>query len=674
MMEPDPLQQQQRVDARADVWSWGVIVYAVLSRSLNWLSADTEAQSAAKRHFFLGLSSDKTWRAELEGLWGGAGSLPPELLDLVASATADRRRRASLWRARQVLGELRGLPDLARGPANLLIMAEEDLIDGSSEGDDDIASSLLIKANAHRNLEEYAQEADSLYEYVELHKRLYRLAGNLPSCDDKSKLMGAIHRLADRLQACGHYLENALELYEEAENVALGEPHLLFRAYQRTAFCLKAMMRPEDARQRGEAAISELRKFKAQNSDTLANIEIAQLSKELGDVLLLIGKSDEGVICLELAAERVAEQHWPDPCHSKVLAAQMRLADGYCEAGRTPAALEVYGNILANLASDGGGAGDKCKLWRARVLEAMASVHDGNKEAITMLEEALQLRREVQGPRHVHVAEVEVQLVSMQLPANLKRINASSITTGGAKEKLREYKRQLRLALQIQEEGRLYGHRSLFDALCAYTTACIALASEEDKEEDKEEALDNLLEMRRMLARRWPGGGGGGGANLLFIKITCIIAVLAEHLEERGKALPLGHSAASIADELLQHLTSASAEALRESAVYLPFLLRLGDSSLARGEYARTVVLWRLALQGWRVQGDLAELRATIVHMASAFESEAEKLRLNDSSGQQEVGVANHVPWPSPTAYTNFVLHRRPLGILEPPDPSNNLQ
>lgn len=188
-------------DARADVWSWGVVAYALLSKSLARVTAASEELCDEQRRFFLGLLSGSTpadeWRAELEGPWGGPGSLPSGLLDLVTNATTEKGHRASLWRVRKVLCELRGLPSFVPiKEAKWLLIAEQELVDLRlrQELDDasvleDMVLMLKQKARAHSKLGEHAWEEDCLREAVQLQRQLYELAGDAPSHEDKQDLV-----------------------------------------------------------------------------------------------------------------------------------------------------------------------------------------------------------------------------------------------------------------------------------------------------------------------------------------------------------------------------------------------------------------------------------------------------------------------------------------------------
>jgi tetratricopeptide (TPR) repeat protein len=197
-------------DARADVWSWGVLLHALLTRS----TAVAKGESVSA---YVTMMEGEAWWDVAAALWG-AGELPRGVFHALKHSLCTRESRVGLLAGAVLLGQQGAVEEMVHGTdapdevkkAELRIASlESHMVDTpdvlpppSSFSAADVLTDL---ADAHEVLGDEAQAMACL----QLAARLF------PNQADDIKRARVLSRLADALDRRGDF-EEAAALFEQA--------------------------------------------------------------------------------------------------------------------------------------------------------------------------------------------------------------------------------------------------------------------------------------------------------------------------------------------------------------------------------------------------------------------------------------------------------------------------
>lgn len=205
---PELEQSEQRHSQSADVWSWGVLLYGLLSWSVARMGL------APEKAWFVSLPGQDrgTWEHELQGpkVWGEekgaeADEQPvqteqwDQVLDLMVDCLRPEEERVGLETVVHVMRGVLGLPS----EPSPLVSREQRRRQGRAQGGwtaGDEVNFWVARGKAHRELQQYAEEAACL-------ERAVRLARTISE--------GPSHEIADGLTMIGRSYEKQKE-YDRA--------------------------------------------------------------------------------------------------------------------------------------------------------------------------------------------------------------------------------------------------------------------------------------------------------------------------------------------------------------------------------------------------------------------------------------------------------------------------
>lgn len=93
---PEMLEGTRSFDDGADVWSWGVFLYALLDRSMQRLEYGSNEDGVVQRAFFRSLPCRSDLMAYFNACWSSGEEVPPQLLDLLLGSVRDPPARLSM--------------------------------------------------------------------------------------------------------------------------------------------------------------------------------------------------------------------------------------------------------------------------------------------------------------------------------------------------------------------------------------------------------------------------------------------------------------------------------------------------------------------------------------------------------------------------------------------------
>lgn len=232
---PEMLTGEGKFNATSEVWSWGVLAYALLSRSLARCDAKTAWSEEQNRAFFLSVSTEGVegaWAHELESKWatqgqaGGISTAPRALLELIAWSCSEAGQRASMRMVvremRELVGRSQDKDGEAKGEGQGSVWSAEEaellrcedvlrklMIEAKGtegQASEALVRALLDRAVAHEKLEEHS-EAEMCLTAARTHaEKMTHATALQATCADS---LGQFHHRK------GNYLR-AAPLFDEA--------------------------------------------------------------------------------------------------------------------------------------------------------------------------------------------------------------------------------------------------------------------------------------------------------------------------------------------------------------------------------------------------------------------------------------------------------------------------
>jgi tetratricopeptide (TPR) repeat protein len=557
-------------DARADVWSWGVLLHALLTRST------ATAKDGSVRAYLTMMQTD-SWVEEAAVLWGPE-ELPPGLIKAVKHSLCERGERVGLLAGLLLLGQLRRVEETVTGmeapesvkDAELRIATLESLVTSGSSGEgltppEEWSDCVVALAEAHAAVGDEAQAIACL-------QRARRICADLADDVKRAKVLSHLALAVDRR---GDHHEAAALLQEvlSVRRRLLPEDHPdIITCLNNLASCLFKHSEYERAVKLYEEVLAMKRRSLPRDHP-----DIALSLHNLSNCHMTQGEYGKAERLLEEALE-IKRRSLPK-VHLDIASSLNNLASCYDSQGKYGKAISLHEEALAMrrrlLPED--------HRDTATSLNNLASCHEKRgdcRRALRLYEGALAMRRRLLPEDHPDIAN---------LLNNLATCHFNQGACGKAVALLEE-------ALAMQRRLLPEDHRDIAKSLTN-------LASCYDSQGEYGKAVMLLEEALAMWRRLMPDGHTETA--------TCLSYLATSHRSqgEDGKAVPLLEEALAMRRRLLleNHPDTESC------------LSSLADCYDRQGEYGKALPLYEeaLARQRRRLPRERQDIATSLFNLAT---------------------------------------------------------